>query len=36
MSLGVFMYVCIRDVMYVVFNVCIVTRGAVIVRVWEV
>ena len=30
------LYVCVRDVMDVVFSVCIVTRGAVGVRVWEV
>ena len=38
-SLGVLkfvLYVCIRDVMDVAFSVCIVTRGAVGVRVWEV
>ena len=29
-------YVCVRDVMDVVFSVCIVTRGAVGARVWEV
>ena len=28
--------VCVRGVMDVVFSVCIVTRGAVGVRVWEV
>ena len=28
--------VCVVDVMDVVFSVCIVTRGAVGVRVWEV
>ena len=30
------LYVCVGDVMDVVFSVCIVTRGAVGVRVWEV
>ena len=30
------LYVCVRDVMDVVFFVCIVTRGAVGARVWEV
>ena len=30
------LYVSIRDVMDVVFSVCIVTRGAVGARVWEV
>ena len=30
------LYVCARGVMDVVFSVCIVTRGAVGVRVWEV
>ena len=30
------LYVCIRDVMDVVFSVCIVMRGAVGARVWEV
>ena len=30
------MYVCLRGVMDVVFSVCIVTRGAVGARVWEV
>ena len=30
------LYVCIRGVMDVVFLVCIVTRGAVGARVWEV
>ena len=29
-------YVCVRDMMDVVFSVCIVTRGAVGARVWEV
>ena len=28
------LYVCVRDVMEVVFYVCIVTRGAVGARVW--
>ena len=35
-SLGVLLYVCVRGVMDVVFSVCIVTRGAVCVCVWEV
>ena len=35
-SLGVLLYVCVRGVMDVVFSVCIVTRGAVGARVWEV
>ena len=38
-SLGVLkyvVYVCVRGVMDVVFFVCIVTRGAVGARVWEV
>ena len=30
------LYVCVGDVMDVVFSVCIVTRGAVCARVWEV
>ena len=30
------LYVCLRGVMDVVFFVCIVTRGAVSARVWEV
>ena len=30
------LYVCVRDVMDVVFSVCIVMRGAVGDRVWEV
>ena len=30
------LYVCVRGVMDVVFFVCIVTRGAVCARVWEV
>ena len=30
------LYVCVRGVMDVVFSVCIVTRGAVGARVWEV
>ena len=30
------LYVCVRGVMDVVFFVCIVTRGAVSARVWEV
>ena len=35
-SLGVLKYVCVGDVMDVVFYVCIVRRGAVGARVWEV
>ena len=35
-SLGVLKYVCVRGVMDVVFSVCIVTRGAVGARGWEV
>ena len=37
-SLGVLKYlcVCVVDVMDVVFSVCIVRRGAVGARVWEV
>ena len=30
------LYVCVRGVIDVVFSVCIVTRGAVCARVWEV
>ena len=30
------LYVCVRDVMDIVFSVCIGTRGAVGDRVWEV
>ena len=30
------LYVCVRGAMDVVFSVCIVARGAVGVRVWEV
>ena len=30
------LYVCVRDVMDVVFSICIVKRGAVGARVWEV
>ena len=30
------LYVCVRDVMDVVFSICIVIRGAVGDRVWEV
>ena len=30
------LYVCVRGVMDVVFSVCIVARGAVGARVWEV
>ena len=30
------LYICVRSVMYVVFSVCIVTRGAVSARVWDV
>ena len=29
------LYVCVRDVMDVVFSVCIAMRGAVGARVWE-
>ena len=29
------LYVCVRDVMDVLFSVCIVTRGSVGARVWE-
>ena len=36
LSLGVLKYVCVRGVKDVVFSVCIVTRGAVGARVWEV
>ena len=36
LSLGMMKYVCVRDVMDVVFSVCIVTHGAVGARVWEV
>ena len=36
LSLRVLKYVCVRGVMDVVFSVCIVTRGAVGARVWEV
>ena len=32
----IMLHVCIRDVMDVVFSVCIVTRGAVCASVWEV
>ena len=35
-NLGALKYVCVRDVMDVVFSVCIVRRGAVDARVWEV
>ena len=35
-SLGVLKYVCVWDVMEVVFSVCIVMSGAVCVHVWEV
>ena len=35
-SLGVLKYVSVRGVMDVVFSVCIVTRGAVGARGWEV
>ena len=34
--LNIVLYVCVRDVMAVVFFACIVTRGAVGARVWEV
>ena len=30
------LYVCVRDMMDVVFSVCIVMRGAVGARVWKV
>ena len=30
------LFVCVRGVMDVVFSVCVVTRGAVGARVWEV
>ena len=30
------LYVCVRGVMDAVFFVCIVTRGSVIARIWEV
>ena len=30
------LYVCVRDVMDVMFSVCIVRRGAVVAHVWEV
>ena len=30
------LYVCVRGVIYVVFSVCIVRRGALGARVWEV
>ena len=30
------LYVCVRGVMDVVFSVCIVTRGAIGERVWEI
>ena len=30
------LYVCVMGVMYVVFSVCVVMRGAVGDRVWEV
>ena len=36
LSLEVLKYVCVRDVMDIVFSVCIVERGAVGARVWEV
>ena len=29
------MYVCVKDMMDVVFSVCIVSRGAVGARVWK-
>ena len=35
-SIGELLYVCVGDVMDVVFSVCIVRRGAVGGRVWEV
>ena len=31
-----YVYVCVRDLMDLVFSVCIVRRGAVGARVWEV
>ena len=31
-----YVYVCVKDVMDVVFSVCIVRRGALAARVWEV
>ena len=36
MSVVVTVWVCVRDVMDVEFSVCILTRGAVCARVWEV
>ena len=30
------LYVCVRDVIEVVFSVCIVRRGAIGARAWEV
>ena len=30
------LHVCVRDVLDVVFSICIVTRGSVATRVWEV
>ena len=30
------LYVCVRDMMYVVFSVCIVARWAVCASVWKV
>ena len=36
LSLGVLKYVCVREVMDIVFSVCFVRRGAVGARVWEV
>ena len=34
-SVEICMYVCVRDVMDVVFSVCIVRRGAVCAHAWE-
>ena len=30
------LYVCVKDVMDVVFSICIMTRGALDTRVWKV
>ena len=35
-SLGVLKYVCIGDVIDIVISVCVVRRGAVGARLWEV
>ena len=35
-SLECWKYICVRDVMDVVFSVCIARRGAAGARVWEV